>query len=394
MRTSTARTNTDSNLRRWPEIPEAPNQKSNVVTVIRKGQAVTVYDEISITDSKRTWRYIVSSNGQLNGWMAGELLTAATTPPAPQPQPQPVPTPSKSTVVGIHSFSTVPNNTPLVALAELHKAGRPMNGFVHVKLGWQSDFTIADIKRASPSTKVMYRVFRHHEPGFDWTKVGRMNGQLYADQYYAECDSPDLRAAEYDQIICEPGGGICPPVQVANFWHGAMDVAHSKGRKLGILCYAERNPPLPGINANQPHSDFWLHPATVEMLRRAKREGHVLLLHQYVIDPIQRQAVCQSWEKTDWQQDKLYRHQLIYNLLPSDLRTLPLWIAELGDIRTPKCGGEHLKQNIRRFIAATTGDAYLFSANLWTWGSGGSAEWMQDDLGGLTGAYVDAVLGR
>lgn len=259
---------------------------------------------------------------------------------------------------------------------------------------WTSDYTVKAIKDRSPETKVMYRVKRANEPGFDWTRVTRADGINYTRQYYAECDTPDLRQADWDQIINEPGGGICPPVQVSEFWHGAMDIAAEKGRKLGILCYAERNPPLPIINANQPHNDFWVHPATIALLRRAHREGHVLLLHQYVIDPQQRQAVCYSWEKDHWQQDKLYRHQLIYKLLPPDLQTLPLWIAELGDIGNTKCGADHLKRNIRYFMDATREDKYLFTASLWTWGNGGSSEWLGDDYTDFTQSYIEAVTGR
>jgi hypothetical protein len=296
----------------------------------------------------------------------------------------------------MHSFSSTHDNLPVWALGELHKAGKPARGITFVKLhpAWSSDYSVADIKHASPSTKVMYRIYRQGEPGFDWTKVTKQDGVNYANQYYAQFDSADLRAADYDQIINEPGGGICPPVNVAAFWHGCMDVAAQKGRKLGILCYAERNPPLPVINANQPHSDFWLHADIVTLLRRALREGHVLLLHQYVISPEQKQGVCMSWDKTDWQQDKLYRHQLIYKLLPGDLQALPLWIGELGDLSSPKCGADQLKLNIRKFMAATANDKYLMAACLWTFGTAGSQEWVNDDLSGLTSAYVDAVLGR
>jgi hypothetical protein len=288
----------------------------------------------------------------------------------------------------------VQDNTPLLALEQLAKAGKPMAGILVVKLNWQSDFSVRDIKTRSPKTKVMLRWFREREPGYDWTKVTRQDGINYANDYYNQFDGEELRLSDVDQIICEPGGGICPPVQVSEFWHGVMDVAAKKGRKVGILCYAERNPPLPIINANQPHNDFWEHPAVIAMLRRAMREGHVLCLHQYVFTPDQKQGQCYPWDNSAWQQDKLYRHQLIYKLLPPDLQALPLWVVEWGDLRTPRCGPDSLKRNIQAVMRDIANDKMLYTICLWTCGHGGSPEWMMDDLTQLTPAYVDAVLGR
>lgn len=279
----------------------------------------------------------------------------------------------------------------LVALDRLVKAGRYMAGLTFVKTGWTSDFSVANIKSLSPKTKVVYRIWRQNEPGYDWNKVWRSDGIAHANDYYSQFDSADLRLADYDQMINEPGYG--EPTHVAAFWQGVLDVAEQKGRKITLFNYAERNPPLPIINANQPWSDFWKSPAIVALLRRAKAGGHIMLLHQYVINESnQQQGTCFDWQKTTFQQECLYRHQLIYKLFPADLQDMPLWIGELGDIQMPKCGPEHLKDSIRKFKAATAHDSYIVAAALWSWGNGGAPEWLNDDLWQFTGAYVEAVL--
>jgi hypothetical protein len=165
----------------------------------------------------------------------------------------------------------------MLMLNNLRNAGKPLYGFLLLKLGWQSDLLIEAVKTVSPQTKVMLRGWRANEPGYDWTKVNRITGNKHATDYFNTWYHGDNLKADYHQIINEPGGGICPPVQVADFWHGAMDAARARGNlKLAILCYSERNPALP-FETSRSHNDYWIHPATIAMLRRAKAEGHVLM---------------------------------------------------------------------------------------------------------------------
>lgn len=263
---------------------------------------------------------------------------------------------------------------------ELNTAGIPLYGFLLLKLGWQSDLLISQVKAISPQTKVMLRGWRTNEPGFDWEKVTRADGYAYAEEYFKTWVHGDNLLADYHQIINEPSD-ICPPVQVANFWHGAMDAAaeHNPSLKLGILCYAERNPPLP-TDIGKPHKDFWTSKAIHDMLRRAKREGHILMLHEYVIKGDTEQGVCYPWGKDAHQSTRLYRHQIIYSLLPPDLRDLELWLGEAGDLRSLKCGVDQFVKNVNRYMDGIAEDDYLKSVNLWTIGHAASEQWLRDRL--------------
>lgn len=279
-------------------------------------------------------------------------------------------------------------------LNNLRNAGKPLYGFLLLKLGWQSELLISAVKTVSPTTRVMLRGWRNNEPGFDWLKMTRDIGRQYAVDYFRTWVHGDNLLADYHQVINEPGGDIYPPVQVADFWHGVMDVAKEfkpQRLHLGIGCFSERNPALP-TDANRVFKDYWTHPATHAMLRRAKNEGHVLMLHEYVIDKENRQGTCYPWTKDGWQESRLYRHQLVYRLLPADLQDLPLWIGEVGDLSSLQCGITKFVDNLRLYMDAVAGDDYLKVAALWTVGKAASKEWEKDQLNGHLYAISDLLI--
>jgi hypothetical protein len=84
---------------------------------------------------------------------------------------------------------------------------------------------------------------------------------------------------------------------------------------------------------------------------------------------------------------------MVYNVLPSDLQDLPLWLGEVGDLRSLQCGGvAPFIENLRLFRQATRNDTYLKVAALWTVGYSASEEWRQDNLSGSLWAISDFLI--
>lgn len=269
-------------------------------------------------------------------------------------------------------------------LRRLHQAGRPVPMITNVYVGGSPAFSTAEIKAASPRTVVFARDLRGNDYHADdiggWNNATRAHGRAYFEANKVLIGA-DMLLADYIIMrdVNEPGEGTGTNA----WWQGMLDGADAftvngapRPLHLGLYQFSYGNPNDLG---------FWRWSSTVELLRRAKRGGHALCLHQY--------ADNDNW-LNDW---TILRHRRIWPLLPADLRDIKLWMTECGESYmapgTPSDRSvERYGQRLQTLQAALTNDPGDPDAAMWTLGNGGDAKWDVDRLEGILGMYEQLVM--
>lgn len=234
-------------------------------------------------------------------------------------------------------------------MAQAEAVGNYVPFAVILRLGWTSEATPTRMKQRSPHTKVCER-WMWEPPGPDWRKADLYaEGVNMVNMYVSRF--PIDRNADYHYILNEP----LPGPGTASFWSGAMDCAAMHGIKLAIGNFPVTWPALPlDLDEHgQPKyfRQFWTLPDVWAMVDKAKRGGHILSWHNYVIpDP------GGSWASGYG----IGREDMIIANLPPQLRSVPIAITEYGTGCSQAYDDNRIMDGIRQ------GDAFFHrcSANI------------------------------
>lgn len=262
------------------------------------------------------------------------------------------------------------NNIKLLSMLQITaSANKPIPGVKLIKMGggFSNGLQVADVKLVSPKTKVcvrpLYDDWENHAKQIDWVNGDhRAQGVAFATEYVNRFANGDNMLADYHQLICEPPDA--DGVKWAAFWNGVLDAVAGK-IKVAVGCFSVFHPPLPGETDRgviRPFDQFWITTDVLAFLNRVQREGHILMLDEYIYpDP------NGSW--TD--KNSILRHQQVYALLPRGLRSLLLWLGELGTAFANKTSETNFMSGIASWDAAVKNDTYLVVGPTWTDGGGG-----------------------
>lgn len=287
----------------------------------------------------------------------------------------------------------------------LHVAGRPVPLVTLVFAGNPQSkytaFSVGEIKVASPQSIVIARDVRgdDYQGGNigGWDNATRAHGLDYFN-HHIDFLNDDIRKADFIQVrdVNETGEGY----GINAWWQGMLDGADRAGVKLAVYNFSVGNPSLPGerdaSGKLRPYNDFWKWQSTVDLLRRVKRDGHALCLHQYAYwdqwGKMMRTPSGDAVENT-----LLYRHRAIFRVLPADLQDMKVYFNEFGEAHlaegTPT---DHSPERIReRFTTAQhelDGDIGDPVASTWTLGTAGDSKWDKDELTSVMGVIEDVGL--
>ncbi len=291
----------------------------------------------------------------------------------------------------LHVMPGTQNDQVLDLFQSCHDAGQAVRGVLLAKMGWSSELRVADIRRVSPGTEVMCRWYAR-----DWDDEGqrinfdvttRDDGRAFARRFFDRFGDADTLAADFVQIVNEPGYG---PGSAA-WWHGALDVADEHDVKLAVGCWAVYHPPYPGemeSGALRRYHDFWRWPGMNDLVRRVKAEGHALALHEYQWpDEGDIRPAAEAW--TD--RENALRHQKVTQALDSDLRDVPIRVLEFGTGYAAERSTEWLMAGMQAADSAMRGDNVVWAA---LWSDGGGGGWTRSQLGKHRGAIKSYLLGR
>lgn len=334
------------NIRNSPEI------KDNVIGQLKNGEKVSV-------DLNQQKTYLTTAFVPLMGkagWVALSYLSqnppvSVVSSPMPPPMPQHQP-------IGLHIMPGA--NRDLVF--DLLRTGK-IKGVTLVRSGWQNEIKVSEIKQCSENIKVLLRWYASgwENRQIDWSNpnLAAVGDQWVNDYVYRGLfsgDPVDSLLADYHQIINEPGYGL----GTSAFWLGALGAANRIKIKLGVFCFSNGNPPLP----NEDNSPW---PSLYPVMRQAKDQGHVMMLHQYTLP--ERGG---NWDEP-W---GIMRHKKLYSMLPDDLKQMPLVVGEFGDRYALGKGIPNFINNVKIASDQLKPDSFIISSNLWT--VGGMGAWTSD----------------
>lgn len=264
------------------------------------------------------------------------------------------------------------NNIKLLTMLQVTAtAGKPIPGVKLVKMGggFSNGLQVADVKLVSPTTKVcvrpLYDDWENRAKQIDWINGDHYaQGRAFGEEYVSRFANGDNLLADYHQIICEPPDADGAIWQV--FWTGVLDAVAGK-IKVAVGCFSVFHPPLPGETDKgiiRPFDQFWKTASVMAFLNRVQREGHILALDEYIYpDP------GGSW----MDKNSILRHQQVYALLPQGLKSLPLWIMELGTAVANKMSEAEYMAGVTAWDAAVRNDNYLVVGLGWS--DGGAGGW-------------------
>lgn len=344
--------------------PEPGTAKAAIRTVVR-GQVLVVRG--STLANSYHWAELLSVDGiPQTGYVAREYLAPAPVPPAPESPPVTV-----IPKAAVH-FQT---NGDKVGLLDLLKTGK-IGGVLNMRVNRDNDLTASEVKAVAPAVEVCERFWfddktspsgRNFTP--DWSQRDLQQvGYDWCKEYFDTF--PTDRKSNWHQIINEPSWGP----GTASFWQGAMDYADAIHVNLGLLCISNGNPPLPYETQRNDYREFWIDPDILAMLRRGKKRGDVMLLHEYVLP--QEQGL--PWTD-DW---CILRHKRVHDVLPDDLKDMYIIVGEWGDTHGTAYGNQHYADNLKQGLALVKDDAYLRWLAWWTWGATNEQQWGKDKIEG------------
>lgn len=368
-----------------PPPPFEPHYVSATANLnVRSGPGLTYAPPIGLLKIGTTVKVIREQDGWLRLDGAAErwvnaaytklVPDPASTPvdiPAPTPSPVVVlPTPQPTTRKAAIHFQTGGDKNGLLDLLHTGKLG----GVLNMRVARDNDLTATEVKATAPTVEVCERFWfddkvspsgRAFVP--DWTQRNlRQVGYDWSREYFTTFKVD--RNSNWHQIINEPSWGL----GTASFWMGAMDYAETINVNLGLLCISNGNPPLPDEMSRADYREFWVDPEILMMLRRGKKRGDAMLLHQYALPQEQGKAWADTW--------CALRHQRVYAVLPDDLKDMPLIIGEFGDTHGLAYGTQHYIDNLKQALSLVQNDTYLRWLALWTWGCVNEVQWGKDKI--------------
>lgn len=320
----------------------------------------------------------------LGGWWAdGDYLTDPNAPV--QPAPPPASTISK---MSLHVMAGSHGGQVVQMVGDCASAGKNFPG-IHLtrSLNWQGQVQIAQLKKADPKIKVSLRIYypdSYLSPSgpndwkfFDFNRTDmRGQGKAMGDWYQTSFidPDPDAQLADWHQCINEPTSEgqtsyLPAPLQPSHyagfvtFWTGVLDSFEAHGRKAAVFAFPMEHPPL----------EFWQDAGVLDLLRRVKANGHILMLHQYLAPDV----APGNWTE----QTSIQRHKQIVALLPDDLKDVLICFGEYGAGYAARWQVDQLLEGwkLADHELADLGNV-LFAAN-WTVDVGGNiATWGPSDL--------------
>lgn len=247
------------------------------------------------------------------------------------------------------------------------------NAVILVDPGYGTQINVNDVRTMSPATKIIVRRTDGIDYRRDWSTATRQDGYQFAAAFYTQwiATKPEVLRADALQLWNEPKpDGYM--FEGFNLWiNGVLDFARYKGFHIAAPVFSTGYPGLRAFNDPAPH--YWELASTHELLRRMRREGDIFSLHEYR----DKQKPGVEWDDPF----ELFRHEKIYEVLPSDLKTMPLTILEYGDERLVDKGDDAFKRNVAYATQRLSGTAVL-AVCLWTVGET-SDKWRADRIDGL-----------
>lgn len=241
-----------------------------------------------------------------------------------------------------------------------------------MKMGWDSELRVAQIKAVSPTTEVLCRWYNKawEGRGVDWNSGTAEQGAAWVAEYFDSFGDSDTMLADLHQVINEPGYGPA----TAPWWNGALDEADRRGVKLAVGCFAYYHPPLPGeMEAGQPrrYNDFWRWPKVNTLLHRVKTGSHALMVHEYILP---------DWGGSWTDRANILRHQQILAATgDTTLKGLRIVVGEFGTGVAAEVATVDLIAGFRAADEAMAGDDAVWVA-AWTDGAGGNPAWEMAQL--------------
>jgi hypothetical protein len=249
----------------------------------------------------------------------------------------------------------------LPIMEELSNDGTPMPFMVLMRQKYDSELTPIAVKAKSPRTKICQRWYWENLSPFaplpNWkNKDNHQIGVNFFNAYWAS-RPVGSEAADWHQCLNEPNNPETA-IGTASFWMGVMDAATALHVYAAIGTWSNTWPALPGERESdgslKEDDQFWLRADTVAMVRQCKRQGHLILTHEYTIpDPTLTPALWASGYG-------IGRFEKALALLPADCRDVQWAIGEWGTGVGSVIGGQAMKDCWR------AGDAMLHktAANL------------------------------
>lgn len=339
---------------------------------------------------------VIGETGEVIGWALGtEFSTTPATLPM-QPTPPPVSNPGipglvpTSSKMSLHVMAGSHGGQVVNLVGACRAAGRRMPG-IHLtrSLNWQGQVQIASLKQVDPDLLFSLRIlypdsYLSPKDDKDWRWLDftrtdmRWQGKALGDWYQDSFIEPDKDAqlASWHQPINEPTsegstpylpvGGLQPShfQGFVTLWHGILDSFEARGRKCAVFAFPMENPPL----------EFWQDTGVLDLLRRVKAGGHILMLHQYLAPDL----APGNWTE----QISIMRHKQIIALLPDDLKNILMCCGEFGAGYAAQWGIQQLLAGWAQADKVLAGDNMLFMGN-WTVDTGGNIKlWGPSDLSG------------
>lgn len=338
-------------------IRSAPGLDTEIVATAPEKTAITIYTDkytrLPNDPNKFTWREIASPYA--GKYVAEEVLTA--TKPNPNPPPD-----AGGQKIGIHyAQGSIDHNATLAMLRRLHAAGTPVP--VMMVLGTAGNLSVKAIKAASPLTKVIYRIIDggnyNCKPDRPYTQLTYEYGRAFTRRLWNIYIAPndDIRAADYISLYNEWDNPDAACDAVNEFTRGMMDEAHALGFCVTLYNFNPGFPPYP--TESKPQANFWVRQATLNNLRQAIAQNHVVAWHGYDL------FGAGNWIGAD----DCLRHENIWKLLPSDIRaSLQLYLTEFGDALLLDVDDATFLRRCREAQAKLKKTAYVKGVCLWTLG--------------------------
>lgn len=259
----------------------------------------------------------------------------------------------------------------LPIMEEMSNAGYPMPFMLLMRQKYTSELTPAAVKSRSSKTKICQRWFWedtwHDAPVPNWdTPDLYQAGYDFCNAYFDRLPVSS-EAADWHQIINEPPG---TGLGTATWFMGAMDAAYNRGYRIAILCMPNTWPALPGEKELQngqvvtkKDDQFWLRASTIAMVRQCKKQGHLILTHEYIIpDPTTDASLWVSGYG-------MGRYERALALLPADCQDVMWALGEWGTGVGSTIGGDLMKS-----LWKACDDAFhrtkanLIGIAAWVWG--------------------------
>lgn len=273
-------------------------------------------------------------------------------------------------MLGMHLMPNLDQARTLNFLADAYRNGTPVPCVLLGIVPSMSNVSAQDIKAVSPSTVIIARYYTGRNYSRDWASATEQDGYAYFNSMKHHISDDVKKYASYviPMNVNEPGDAFGSEAGHNRWWHGMLTAANEFGVNLAMFTWATGNP---------KDIEYWKRTDTHDLLRRAKREGHCVAIHEYGY----RGDFTDVWHPQ--------RHDLIYERLPDDLQDITIYVTETGESfetnkpepTTPEHFLAYVWAQHRSFAKRKN-----LKGMIWSWGDSGG--WARDRVDDLEPQYM------